>query len=42
MCGIKIGKNVKIGSGSLITKNIPNNKTVYNKRIYETNWLQLK
>jgi acetyltransferase-like isoleucine patch superfamily enzyme len=32
MCGIKIGKNSTVGAGSLVLKNIPNNKIFFNKR----------
>jgi len=36
MCGITIGKNSKIGAGSLVLKNVPKNKLYYNKRnIYQ-------
>ena len=29
LCGVKIGKNVTIGAGSVVTKDIPDNKTAY-------------
>tara|TARA_B100001250_G_scaffold276499_1_gene238954 strand:- start:1875 stop:2333 length:459 start_codon:yes stop_codon:yes gene_type:complete len=36
MCGITIGKNSKIGAGSLVLKNVPKNKLYFNKRnIYQ-------
>jgi acetyltransferase-like isoleucine patch superfamily enzyme len=31
MCGIKIGNNCTIGAGSLVVKNLNNNKIFYNK-----------
>lgn len=33
MCGIKIGANSRIGAGSLVLKNIQDNKVFYNKRM---------
>lgn len=32
MCGVKIGKNSIIGAGSLVLKDIPNDKVFYNKK----------
>tara|TARA_B110000503_G_scaffold60476_1_gene96054 strand:- start:2826 stop:3269 length:444 start_codon:yes stop_codon:yes gene_type:complete len=32
MCGVKIGKNSTVGAGSLVLKDIPNDKIFYNKR----------
>jgi len=32
MCGIRIGKNSTVGAGSLVLKDIPNNKIFYNRR----------
>jgi acetyltransferase-like isoleucine patch superfamily enzyme len=32
MCGIKIGMNSTVGAGSLVLKDIPNNKIFFNRR----------